>query len=380
MKRSPKRHNGRAFTLIELLVVMAVIGVLAGILLPVLARAREQGRRTECLSNLGQAQKALVIYGNSFSEYFPSHHCWGLTVAEYKYEGETLTNYADDYGISRNMVIGYGAETTDPGNDLAPDGLTFIPVGLGIVVARGDLTADVLTCPGMSGTISTYYGAAEYEYTSAFPRNVARSGSKPLVTADGGDLYHTEKPGPPKTYVTAMLSAYSYRNHPFYSRETPYKVPDSEKPWSYTNDFNLQKTTWTKEWVLDFTGSAANPEVGIRAEFMCPPFKSARQLGGRAIISDSFDYAPSNAGGKFTQGLGMYAHKEGYNVAYGDGHVAWFDDENGIIANWGASDTADWPDDWSDEDNPETDNLTISSMSSQRAWNQFDRAAEIDKN
>jgi len=60
------RRQGRGFTLIELLVVIAIIAILAAILFPVFARARENARRTSCVSNLSQLSKASLMYGDDW--------------------------------------------------------------------------------------------------------------------------------------------------------------------------------------------------------------------------------------------------------------------------------------------------------------------------
>src|SRR5256885_9812348 len=58
------RVRKQGFTLIELLVVIAIIAILAGLILPVLARARESARRTSCASNLNQMAKAMFMYSD----------------------------------------------------------------------------------------------------------------------------------------------------------------------------------------------------------------------------------------------------------------------------------------------------------------------------
>jgi len=60
----------RAFTLIELLVVIAIIAILAAILFPVFARAREQARKTACLSNMKQIGLAAMMYTEDYDEQY----------------------------------------------------------------------------------------------------------------------------------------------------------------------------------------------------------------------------------------------------------------------------------------------------------------------
>jgi prepilin-type N-terminal cleavage/methylation domain-containing protein len=70
MARNTKRARG--FTLIELLVVIAIIAILAAILFPVFARAREKARDASCLSNLKQIGLALMMYVQDYDELWPS--------------------------------------------------------------------------------------------------------------------------------------------------------------------------------------------------------------------------------------------------------------------------------------------------------------------
>ena len=66
----------RGFTLIELLVVIAIIAILAAILFPVFSRAREQARKTQCLSNMKQIASALMMYVQDWDGAFPTGLHW----------------------------------------------------------------------------------------------------------------------------------------------------------------------------------------------------------------------------------------------------------------------------------------------------------------
>ncbi|MDX1933496.1 MAG: DUF1559 domain-containing protein [Capsulimonadales bacterium] len=64
-------HPGAGFTLIELLVVIAIIAILAAILFPVFAQARDKARQTTCLSNLKQLGLGFLMYAQDYDETYP---------------------------------------------------------------------------------------------------------------------------------------------------------------------------------------------------------------------------------------------------------------------------------------------------------------------
>jgi hypothetical protein len=119
---------------------------------------------------------------------------------------------------------------------------------------------------------------------------------------------------------------------------------------------------------------------------MTPAFKTRRALQDRAICSDTFDYAWNTSmptGFKSGGGLARSAHKVGYNVLYGDNHVKWYDDSDHRISNfsgWNTGYTYTLPNGTTGRATAlmGVDDLTISSPTSQRVWNLFDRDAGID--
>jgi prepilin-type N-terminal cleavage/methylation domain-containing protein len=463
IRRAIRSHRG-AFTLIEMLVVLAIIGILAGMILPALSRARETARRAHCMSNLNQIGQTISQYTIPSDDYLPSWACYGSTQGTVRptgdinnpllnYDGSQTAGTLSHHGVSRHMVVAYSFEYPSqvnifPGkaghntisvNNVAPTTINgqyqpnFMPVGLGILVARNYLTdVHVLDCPSMRSGATTYYNSPtpnstlqinQYNYDPLEWRKIVGSPAlgtpeQEFLIGDGTQLLQT--PVTPSTppaasqppYVVAILSSYSYRDTPFYYDPNVIGGSDASglgdpqyNPQNYPN----QPESWQCAVPLNSVGSPGSPgPAGALAykggqvfpHFMTPAFKTRRALGDRALISDTFDYAwdpttPLGASSRtgFAQGGGLAgtAHKDGYNILYGDNHVKWYDDGDHQISsfkrwnttyNWAISNG-----DGSSAPPPTTgtstgllgvDDLTISSPTSQLVWNLFDRQAGID--
>ena len=111
---STKNHGRRArpmrftagFTLIELLVVIAIISILAAILFPVFARARENARRSSCMSNMKQMGIGLMQYTQDYDEMFPPARQWSDALVPYlKNEKLFHCPATKNYGYAMNWKL-----------------------------------------------------------------------------------------------------------------------------------------------------------------------------------------------------------------------------------------------------------------------------------
>ena len=110
------RRNRRGFTLVELLVVIGIIGVLLSILLPALGTARENAKRSACLSNLHQLSLSAIMYANDNRGWFPARRLpagaspgawWPPQVWYYP-------PYTDERDKWLNYLPGYTVEQSSP--------------------------------------------------------------------------------------------------------------------------------------------------------------------------------------------------------------------------------------------------------------------------
>jgi prepilin-type N-terminal cleavage/methylation domain-containing protein/prepilin-type processing-associated H-X9-DG protein len=192
------KHDRRGFTLIELLVVIAIIAILAAILFPVFAKARENARMASCKSNMKQIGLALAMYTQDYDETYPTSIGPDATTLGNRtrvYSLERIAPYIKNDGIFRcpsDMPSPGRQIVNTAGNGIArtsyyPVGggstgsaqwgvLMSPPVALAAVAAPADTVAVTEQRGGTGGDPSGAGTDAHCDRGSATPTGTANSG------------------------------------------------------------------------------------------------------------------------------------------------------------------------------------------------------------
>jgi len=171
-----KRHN---FTVTELLTVIAVIGILAGILIPVLTYARRRARQSSCVSNQGQMAKMLLASMAKNNQVFTSKasgdKLWTTYLhdkkflqsleearcPEFKYENRDI-NSADARKEALGVVAATAGEFNFKSNKIRKDGTVDVPMSvmlMGGCTGKGDKANAVLDFSNDAKLLPVHSGA-----------------------------------------------------------------------------------------------------------------------------------------------------------------------------------------------------------------------------
>jgi len=331
---------------------MAIIAVLASLLFPSLATAREKARRTSCLNNLKQFSTALENYTSDYSGYFPSWAGWfgfdwcdgagracGHTHnatggdANTVYQQPTVKSRMlyggrpGDVPINATVAetsqwrcvgVGYKGDRSPYAatTDFSDGQLNCAPNGLGYLLTCGYIgDGRLYYCPSSDGMLGDYAAASAQ-------RSAYRLGHwKDAGGFDAKALMYGKWTGCNNSTVLRVYSHYMYRDVPLFM-------------------FNV--------WHVYQDGSyripGVKPDVGARIGQ--PLFRTSKELGARAVVTDAWSKTDSLGYDKSGRaavpgrpvaesmtwvGAGAYGHKEGYNVLYGGGHASWYGDPPGRI-------------------------------------------------
>jgi prepilin-type N-terminal cleavage/methylation domain-containing protein/prepilin-type processing-associated H-X9-DG protein len=193
-----------AFTLIELLVVIAIIAILAAILMPVFAQAREKARGITCVSNLKQIGSGIIMYIQDYDETFsPSQYGGGSTGIPQRAWNALVQPYiknGDDWGTTQIFACPSHPDRNQSGKygvhyDLFPDYWNCCAPGSAMDARHRTSSIAVLDAPadkiilvekGVNDAFWgwLYFGTWEWDWVSWVGRPVQRDGAEIALQRD----------------------------------------------------------------------------------------------------------------------------------------------------------------------------------------------------
>jgi len=307
-----------AFTLIELLVVIAIIAILAGMLLPILARAREEARRSTCANNLTQIGKSMMSYMNLYGDFWAYQMDLRLVdvggTAGQKYiKGPVPMNGAiDSYGLHNpciSLSVLYTRWCDDPSVFKCPstdDTPVILKENLGYRAPWGVAPANY-----------TWFGKEDSYQVGNREKGTILTGYYPQV-----DLTSI---GP-----TAGLVLRNWSYVPTPTTVEPYYSANATviKAGAYpTSIIPLVPQLAVGRRYADFT-SAAEKQTSFRGNtsYGYDDLAHYREmLPNSARAADAHYHASAGATATQNTMTDVANHKDGQNVLYWDGHVRFSD-------------------------------------------------------